>query len=89
MIAGPTSPIPAFRIGEKADDPIAMYLCDVLTVTAPLAGIPGVSVPAGFTPGGLPVGLQLLGKEWSEATLLRAGRAYERETEWWRKGPQV
>ncbi|MCC6739014.1 MAG: Asp-tRNA(Asn)/Glu-tRNA(Gln) amidotransferase subunit GatA [Planctomycetia bacterium] len=89
VIAGPTSPIPAFRIGEKADDPIAMYLCDVLTVTAPLAGIPGVSVPAGFTPGGLPVGLQLLGKEWSEATLLRAGRAYERETEWWRKGPQV
>lgn len=89
VIAGPTSPIPAFPIGEKANDPIAMYLCDVMTVTAPLAGIPGVSVPAGFTPGGLPVGLQLLGKEWSEGTLLRAGRAYERETEFWKRSPVI
>ncbi|MEK7466175.1 MAG: Asp-tRNA(Asn)/Glu-tRNA(Gln) amidotransferase subunit GatA [Planctomycetota bacterium] len=89
VIAGPTSPIPAFRIGEKANDPIAMYLCDVLTVTAPLAGIPGISVPAGFTGEGLPVGLQLLGKEWSEAMLLRAGRAYERETEFWKRSPAL
>ncbi|KAF0246125.1 MAG: aspartyl-tRNA(Asn)/glutamyl-tRNA (Gln) amidotransferase subunit [Planctomycetota bacterium] len=89
VIAGPTSPIPAFKIGEKANDPIAMYLCDVLTVTAPLAGIPGISVPAGFTEGNLPVGLQLLGKEWSEATLLRTARSYERETEFWKRSPAL
>ncbi|MBI2923844.1 MAG: Asp-tRNA(Asn)/Glu-tRNA(Gln) amidotransferase subunit GatA [Planctomycetes bacterium] len=86
-IVGPTSPIPAFKIGEKAADPLAMYQCDVLTVTAPLAGIPGLSVPCGFTPGGLPVGLQILGRDFDEATLLRAGRAYERECEWWKRRP--
>ena len=88
-IVGPTSPIPAFKIGEKSDDPLAMYLCDVLTVTAPLAGIPGLSVPCGFTQGGLPVGLQVLGRDFDEATLLRVGRAYERECEWWKRRPAL
>jgi aspartyl-tRNA(Asn)/glutamyl-tRNA(Gln) amidotransferase subunit A len=88
-IVGPTSPIPAFPIGEKTADPLAMYLCDVFTVTAPLAGIPALSVPCGFTGAGLPVGLQILGRDWDEASLLRIGRAYERECEWWKKGPAL
>jgi aspartyl-tRNA(Asn)/glutamyl-tRNA(Gln) amidotransferase subunit A len=82
VIAGPTSPIPAFRFGDKSADPLAMYLCDVYTVTANLAGIPGLSVPCGMTAPtadapALPIGLQLLGPAWSEPTLLRAGRAVE------------
>jgi aspartyl-tRNA(Asn)/glutamyl-tRNA(Gln) amidotransferase subunit A len=78
VIAGPTSPFPAFRSGEKTDDPIQMYLCDIFTVTANLAGIPGISVPCGFTKAGLPVGLQLQGRAFDEPTLLRAARAVER-----------
>ncbi|MHC5019117.1 MAG: Asp-tRNA(Asn)/Glu-tRNA(Gln) amidotransferase subunit GatA [Planctomycetota bacterium] len=82
VIAGPTSPVPAFRFGDKSADPLAMYLCDVYTVTANLAGIPGLSVPCGMTAPtadapALPIGLQLLGPAWSEPTLLRAGRAVE------------
>jgi len=88
-IVGPTSPIPAFRLGEKAADPVAMYLCDVLTVTAPLAGIPGLSVPCGFTWAGLPIGLQVLGRNFDESTVLRIGRAYERECDWWRRRPAL
>ncbi len=72
----PVSPTPPFRIGEKINDPIAMYLSDIYTVTANLAGIPALSVPCGFTPGGLPVGLQITGKAFDEATLLRLGHAY-------------
>ena len=65
-------------IGEKADDPLAMYLNDIYTVTANLAGVPGISVPCGLTADGLPIGLQLLGPYWSEPILLRLGDAYER-----------
>ncbi len=72
----PVSPTPPFRIGEKVNDPIAMYLSDIYTVTANLAGIPALSVPCGFTPGGLPVGLQITGKPFDETTLLRLGKAY-------------
>jgi aspartyl-tRNA(Asn)/glutamyl-tRNA(Gln) amidotransferase subunit A len=75
-VATPTSPSTAFRLGEKTDDPLQMYLADVFTVPANLAGIPGLSLPCGFS-AGLPVGLQLLGRRFDEATLLRAGRAYE------------
>ena len=77
-IITPTSPTPAFMIGEKADDPLAMYLNDIYTVTANLAGVPGISVPCGLTADGLPIGLQLLGPYWSEPILLRLGDAYER-----------
>ena len=81
----PTTPGPAFRLGERLDDPLQMYLADVFTVGAPLAGLPALSVPCGFTGEGLPVGLQLVGRSFDEATLLRAADAFERETEWWRR----
>jgi len=79
VIAGPTSPTPAFRVGEKASDPLSMYLCDVYTVGANLAGLPGLSLPCGFTSKGLPVGLQIIGRVREELTVLQAGRAVERE----------
>jgi aspartyl-tRNA(Asn)/glutamyl-tRNA(Gln) amidotransferase subunit A len=74
----PTTPTPAFLFGEKVDDPLAMYLNDVYTVTANLAGVPGISVPCGLSPDGLPIGLQLLGPYWSEARLLRLAHAYQK-----------
>jgi aspartyl-tRNA(Asn)/glutamyl-tRNA(Gln) amidotransferase subunit A len=76
----PTSPVPAFRFGERVDDPLQMYLADVFTVGANLAGIPGISVPCGATAEGLPVGLQFLGRPWDEATILRCADCYERLT---------
>jgi aspartyl-tRNA(Asn)/glutamyl-tRNA(Gln) amidotransferase subunit A len=75
-IITPTSPTPAFPIGEKVDDPLAMYLNDIYTVTANLAGIPGLSVPCGLSSGRLPIGFQLLGPYWSEPTLLKLSHAY-------------
>ncbi|MGH7128135.1 MAG: amidase family protein, partial [Planctomycetaceae bacterium] len=82
IIAGPVTPAPAFRLGELIDDPLAMYLSDIYTISANLAGIPGVSVPCGFSSGGLPIGLQLLAPPFEEERLLRAARMYERETDW-------
>jgi aspartyl-tRNA(Asn)/glutamyl-tRNA(Gln) amidotransferase subunit A len=76
-IVTPTTPTPAFRLGEKADDPLAMYLADIFTVTASLAGIPGLSVPCGNNSEGLPIGLQVLGKHFDEATVLRVGHVVE------------
>jgi aspartyl-tRNA(Asn)/glutamyl-tRNA(Gln) amidotransferase subunit A len=77
VIAGPTSPFPAFKLGEKVEDPLQMYLCDIFTVTANLAGVPGISVPCGFTTSGLPIGFQLQAKALDEPTLFRAARAVE------------
>ena len=88
-IAMPTSPVPAFRLGERVDDPVQMYLADVFTVSANLAGLPAVSLPCGFTRARLPVGLQLVGRAFDEATLLRLGRAYEDVTAWHREAPPV
>jgi aspartyl-tRNA(Asn)/glutamyl-tRNA(Gln) amidotransferase subunit A len=79
VVATPTTPTPAFRLGEKTDDPLQMYLADIFTVPANLAGIPGLSLPAGLADG-LPVGLQLLGRPWGEADLLRAAAAHEAVT---------
>ena len=76
-IVTPTSPTTAFKIGEKSDDPLAMYLADIYTVTADLAGIPGISIPCGNDRQGLPIGLQILGRHFAEGTLLRLGHAYE------------
>ncbi|SPF40601.1 Glutamyl-tRNA(Gln) amidotransferase subunit A [Candidatus Sulfotelmatobacter kueseliae] len=76
-IVTPTSPTAAFRLGEKSNDPLAMYLADIYTVTADLAGIPGISVPCGATKDKLPIGLQILGKHFDEATILRLANAYE------------
>jgi Asp-tRNA(Asn)/Glu-tRNA(Gln) amidotransferase A subunit family amidase len=70
VIAMPTSPTPAFRIGERVEDPLQMYLADVFTVSANLAGLPAISVPCGFTADRLPIGLQLTGRRFDEATLL-------------------
>ena len=77
-IATPTTPTPAFLLGEKVDDPLAMYLNDIYTCTANLAGVPGISVPCGLSNEGLPIGLQLMGPYWSEGSLLRLAHAYER-----------
>ena len=76
-ILTPTTPTPAFRFGEKVDDPLSMYLNDIYTVTANLAGVPGISVPCGLSSDGLPIGLQLLGPYWSEADLLRLAHTYQ------------
>ncbi len=78
VLLTPTAPGPAFGIGEKSDDPIAMYLNDVFTVTVNLAGLPGISVPAGMSSDGLPLGLQLIGKAFDEATLFRVGEVIEK-----------
>ncbi len=79
VVAMPTTPTPAFRIGEKTADPLQMYLEDIFTVPANLAGIPGLSLPGGLVEG-LPVGIQLLGRPFDEATLLRIGHAYQQQT---------
>jgi aspartyl-tRNA(Asn)/glutamyl-tRNA(Gln) amidotransferase subunit A len=76
-IVTPTAPTPAFLIGEKVDDPLAMYLNDIYTVTANLAGVPGLNVPCGLSSSGLPIGFQLLGPYWSESVLFKLGHAYE------------
>lgn len=76
-IVTPTTPTPAFRIGEKSDDPLAMYLADIFTVTASLAGIPGISVPCGNSRNGLPIGMQILGRHFEEGTILRLAHAFE------------
>ncbi|MGA9354286.1 MAG: Asp-tRNA(Asn)/Glu-tRNA(Gln) amidotransferase subunit GatA [Terriglobales bacterium] len=79
VIAAPTAPTPAFKLGEKTDDPLAMYLADIYTVTANLAGIPGISVPCGESSEGLPIGLQIFGRHFDEATVLRVAHACEKE----------
>ena len=86
-VAMPTSPTPAFAIGERSADPLQMYLTDVFTVSANLAGLPAISVPCGFTSGGLPIGLQLTGRMFEEATLLRIADGFERDTDWWAREP--
>ena len=78
-IVTPTSPTAAFKLGEKVDDPLSMYLADIFTVTADLAGIPGISIPCGLTKDNLPIGLQILGKHFDEATILRVAHSYELE----------
>jgi aspartyl-tRNA(Asn)/glutamyl-tRNA(Gln) amidotransferase subunit A len=79
VLLSPTSPTTAFRIGEKVDDPLAMYLSDIFTIPADLAGVPAISVPCGTDDKGLPVGLQLTGKVLDEPTVLRAAHAFERD----------
>ena len=85
-ILGPVSPTPAFRLGEKSNDPVKMYLSDIYTIAVNLAGLPALALPAGFSDG-LPVGVQLVGRHFSEALLLSLGHAYQRETDWHRRVP--
>jgi aspartyl-tRNA(Asn)/glutamyl-tRNA(Gln) amidotransferase subunit A len=87
MIAMPTSPTAAFKLGEKTSDPLQMYLNDVFTVSANLTGLPGVSIPCGFSSGRLPLGFQLIGRMFDESTLLRAADAYQRDTRWHEAAP--
>jgi len=87
LLATPVSPTPAFCLGEKVADPLTMYLSDIFTISANLGGIPGISVPCGFSSGGLPIGLQLLGPPFGEATLLQAAHAFEQATDWHRRRP--
>jgi aspartyl-tRNA(Asn)/glutamyl-tRNA(Gln) amidotransferase subunit A len=81
VIAGPTSPTPAFKLGDKTDDPITMYLNDIYTIGANLAGLPGISTPCGFVDD-LPVGLHLVGPHWGEETVLNCAHQYEQQTDW-------
>ncbi len=89
VVAMPASPTPAFRLGEKTADPLQMYLTDIFTVSANLAGLPGISVPCGFAGDRLPVGLQLTGRMFDEETLLRVADAYERITAWHKERPRI
>ena len=89
LIGGPTSATAAFALGEKSSDPLAMYLVDMYTVTANLAGIGGISLPCGFTKAGLPIGFQLQGPALSEPLLLRAADRYQRLTDWHRRRPKL
>jgi aspartyl-tRNA(Asn)/glutamyl-tRNA(Gln) amidotransferase subunit A len=87
VIAAPTAPDTPFKIGERISDPLQMYLNDIFTIPVNLAGLPGMSVPCGFTSQGLPVGLQLIGKPWDEETLFRTAAAYEGATDWHNRRP--
>jgi aspartyl-tRNA(Asn)/glutamyl-tRNA(Gln) amidotransferase subunit A len=87
VIAGPTSPTPAFRLGEKLSDPLQMYLADIYTIAANLVGVPALSIPCGFSAAGLPIGLQLMTPLFGETALLQAARLYERATDWHTRVP--
>jgi len=88
-IVTPTSPTPAFRIGEKIADPLKMYLSDIYTISANLAGIPAMSIPCGFTKKGLPAGLQILAKPFNEEMLFRVSYAFEQSTQWHKMKPKI
>jgi len=89
VILAPTAPDVAFKLGERVSDPLKMYLNDIFTIPVNLAGLPGMSLPCGFTSNGLPIGLQLIGKPWDEATLFQVASAYESATEWHTKKPSM
>jgi aspartyl-tRNA(Asn)/glutamyl-tRNA(Gln) amidotransferase subunit A len=89
VLAAPIAPTPAFKIGEKIDDPLQMYLSDVFTVPVNLAGLPGISIPCGFSSTGLPIGLQLIGKPFDEETILHAAYAFEQSTDYHRRKPSL
>ncbi len=88
-ILTPTSPTPAFKFGEKSEDPISMYLSDIYTISTNLAGLPGISVPCGFSENGLPIGMQLIGQAFEEEKLLGIANAYDRELQFGRKQPNL
>jgi aspartyl-tRNA(Asn)/glutamyl-tRNA(Gln) amidotransferase subunit A len=87
VLMGPTTPTPAFELGAKTSDPITMYLNDIYTIGANLAGLPGISIPCGFV-GGLPVGLQIVGPHFGEEKILNAAHLYQKETDWHRRVPE-
>jgi aspartyl-tRNA(Asn)/glutamyl-tRNA(Gln) amidotransferase subunit A len=87
LIVTPVTPTPAFKLGEKSEDPLQMYLSDIYTISVNLAGLPAISVPCGLSKAGLPIGMQLIGRAFEEETLLRAAHAYEQSTPWHFKKP--
>ena len=89
VVAMPTSPTPPFRLGEKTDDPLQMYLADVFTVSANLSGLPAISIPCGLSKQCLPIGLQFTGRAFDESMLLRVADAFERATDWWKRRPAL
>lgn len=89
VIFSPTSPTPPFKIGAKADDPLQMYLVDIYNVLVNLAGIPALAIPCGFSKNNLPIGLQIIGPQFSEEKLYQVGYAYEQETKWYEKKPKL
>lgn len=89
VIVGPTTPTPAFKIGEQLDDPLTMYANDILTIPVNLAGVPGISVPCGFSKEGLPLGLQLIGKHFDESTIYRTAHAFEQATDYHKQFPML
>lgn len=88
-IMAPVSPFPAFKIGEKKDDPLSMYMADALTIPASTAGVPALSIPCGFSSTNLPIGLQIIGPQFEEARILKIGDAYQRVTDWHKRKPPV
>ncbi len=88
-IITPTTPSPAFKAGEKTEDPLQMYLADIFTISVNLAGVPGISIPCGFTSNNLPVGLQIIGKHFDEETILKTAYAYEQATDWHKRKPKL
>ncbi|MGC9398576.1 MAG: Asp-tRNA(Asn)/Glu-tRNA(Gln) amidotransferase subunit GatA [Anaerolineae bacterium] len=89
VLVGPTSPFTAFRLGERVDDPLQMYLADIFTITQALAGVPALNVPCGFDEQGLPIGLQITGPDLAEAQILRVAYAYEQATDWQTRRPPL
>lgn len=89
VLLTPVAPTTAFRLGEKTDDPLTMYLSDIFTISVNLAGLPGLSVPCGFDDAGLPIGLQVIGRAFDEATVLRVGAAYQAATTWHQQAPSL
>ncbi len=89
VIVTPTTPTAAFKAGEKADDPLQMYLSDIFTISVNLAGVPGISIPCGFTSNNLPIGLQIIGKHFDEETILKVSYAYEQSTDWHKRKPDL
>jgi len=82
LIVTPATPTPAFKLGEKSEDPLQMYLSDIFTISVNLAGLPAIALPCGFSQTGLPIGVQLIGRAFEEETVLRAAHAYEQSTQW-------
>lgn len=89
VIVTPATPTPAFKLGEKSEDPLQMYLSDIYTISVNLAGLPAIALPCGLSRGGLPIGMQLIGRAFEEETILRAAHAYEQATQWHLKKPVI
>jgi aspartyl-tRNA(Asn)/glutamyl-tRNA(Gln) amidotransferase subunit A len=89
LLFAPVSPTPAFKVAEKTADPVQMYLADIFTIPASLAGVPGLSLPCGFTQQNLPIGMQLIGPHFKEEVILRAGHAFEKATDWHTRKPSL